>query len=277
MNEDWLRDGQLDHLVDSLHLLAWWLLAIAVEPLVAAQAVTRGLVPPPLGRTLIRLRSVVNGVPAMTRQHAHRCRWAAGLVTALLVSQGVAVAAGPASPRNPAGPGLAPGCGPMGLQSADQRFIVMMIPHHDGAIAMAELALTRARRPQIKALAQQIKASQMAENAQMRRWYRQWYGTDVPAWTWGGMGMGQGMGMGMGMPGMATSLEVLRIVPDFDRAFMEQMIPHHRMGVMMASHAQWNTQHPELRELEAAMVRAQSQEIEQMAQWYRQWYGGSGS
>ena len=154
----------------------------------------------------------------------------------------------------------------MGLQSADQHFIVMMIPHHDGAIAMAELALTRAKRPQIKALAQQIKASQTAENAQMHRWYRQWYGTDVPTSTAGGMGM----------PGMATSLEVLRTAPDFDRTFIEQMIPHHRMGVMMASHAQGNTQRPELRELEAAMVQVQRREMDQMTQWYRDWYGASG-
>jgi uncharacterized protein (DUF305 family) len=159
----------------------------------------------------------------------------------------------------------------MALQSADQHFIVRMIPHHDGAIAMAELALTRAKRPQIRALAERIKASQTAENAQMRRWYRQWFGTDVPPWT------ASGMAMGMGMPGMrSTSLEVLRTAPDFDRAFIEQMIPHHRMGVMMASHAQWNTQHPQLRELEAAMVKAQSREIEQMEQWYRQWTGASG-
>jgi uncharacterized protein (DUF305 family) len=34
--------------------------------------------------------------------------------------------------------------------------------------------------------------------------------------------------------------------------------------------------HPELRELQAAMVKVQSQEIAQMEQWYRQWYG-SGS
>jgi len=155
----------------------------------------------------------------------------------------------------------------MAQRSADARFIVMMIPHHQGAIAMAELALSRARRPEIKALAQRIIASQSREITQMRQWYRQWFGTDVPAW-----GIGSGWGMGMG-----TSLEALKSAPDFDRAFIEQMIPHHRMGVMMASHAEWNTQHPQLRELEAAMVRVQSQEIEQMAQWYRQWYGTSGS
>ena len=120
-------------------------------------------------------------------------------------------------------------------------------------------------RSEIKTLAQRIIDSQSREIALMRQWYRQWYGGEVPspAWLLGygmgpGMGMGHGRGMGWGMPGMATSLEALKAAPDFDRAFIEQMIPHHRMGVMMASHAKWNTQHPELRELEAAMVRVQS-------------------
>lgn len=207
----------------------------------------------------------------MTRRFGRRWPWAAGCVLVVvlgqgfLLGQGVAVSAAKAAP----------------VKSADQHFIVMMVPHHDGAIGMAELARTRAKRPEIRALAQQIKASQTAENAQMRRWYRQWFGTDVPAWTAGGMGMGMGMGHGighgMGMPAMATSLQGLRTAPDFDRAFIEQMVPHHRMGVMMATHAQWNTQHPELRQLQAAMVRVQSQEMAQMAQWYRAWYGASGS
>ncbi len=46
-----------------------------------------------------------------------------------------------------------------------------------------------------------------------------------------------------------------------------------RMGVMMASMSQGNSQHPELRALQQAMVEAQSREIEQMTQWYRRWYG----
>ena len=171
----------------------------------------------------------------------------------------------------------------MGLRSADAHFIVMMIPHHEGAIAMAELALQRSRRSEIRGLAESIRTSQSQENAQMRRWYRQWYGSDVPTWPgpgWGqGMGMRGGMGMGgmgMGMPGFSTSLDALRTAPDFDRSFLEQMIAHHRMGVMMASHAQWGTVHPELRELEATMVRVQSAEIEQMARWYQQWFGTAG-
>ncbi len=74
-----------------------------------------------------------------------------------------------------------------------------------------------------------------------------------------------GMGWGPGPMGQRSA----------DARFIVMMIPHHRMGVMMASHAQWNTRHPRLRELEAAMVRVQSQEIAQMSQWYRQSFGAS--
>ena len=227
-------------------------------------------------------------MPFRTTHLRIRAFWAGFASAALLLTFNPAAQAAPDSGALPAGaprPGMGWGAGPMGQRSADARFIVMMIPHHEGAIAMSELALTRAQRPEIKALAKRIITSQGREITQMRQWYRQWYGTDVPAWGFGGgygmgmgpgMGMGGGMGMGWGMPGMTTSLEVLNSAPDFDRVFIEQMIPHHRMGVMMASHAEWNTQNPQLRELEAAMVRVQTQEIEQMAQWYRQWYGRSG-
>jgi len=177
----------------------------------------------------------------------------------------------------------AAGPGQMGMGYSDQQFIWMMIPHYEGAIAMADLALNRAKRTEIKELAKSIKASQTRENAQMRTWYQQWYGKAVPSWGpgtgWGwqgGMGMGMGTstggGMGMGMRG-GTNLSALSAAPDFDRAFIEQMIPHHQMGVMMASMAQTNSQHPQLRAMQQAMVKAQSREIEQMSQWYRNWYG----
>ena len=200
-------------------------------------------------------------------------RWLSFLSVGLLLGSAAAPLDGLAAPL----PSSGMGPGAMGLGAMDQRFIVMMIPHHDGAIAMAELALVRSRRPEIRRLAEQIKASQTAENAKMRLWYRQWFAADVPAWPGTnrgpGMGMGSGMGMVAGMPGMATSLDALKTAVDVDRAFIEQMIPHHRMGVMMASHAQWNSQHRELRDLQAEMVRAQSQEIAQMEQWYRLWFG----
>ncbi|MFN7678438.1 MAG: DUF305 domain-containing protein, partial [Cyanobacteriota bacterium] len=214
-----------------------------------------------------------NGAP-----QAIPSRWPAIAAAALLVLTPLGHA-NAASPPLPQGPPPSADRGPMGVRSADAHFIVMMIPHHDGAIAMAELALARARHPEIKALARRIQTSQSKENAQMRQWYGEWFGGPVPVWPGGGAGMGMGgmgmgmPGMGMGMPGMGTSLQALRDAPDFDQAFLVQMIAHHRMGVMMASHAQWGTTHPELRRLQAAMVRVQSEEIDQMARWYQQWFG----
>ena len=192
-----------------------------------------------------------------------RGRWL-GLAAALAVLANVAPPPhAQATPLLPCG-----GAGPMGVRSADAHFIRMMIPHHEGAIAMADVALRRSGRAEIRALAERIRSSQSQENTQMRRWYGEWFGGPVPPWP----GRDQGMGMGMGM-GMGTNLQGLREAPDVDRAFLQQMISHHRMGVMMASHAQWGTVHPELRELEAAMVRVQSEEIDQMERWYREWFG----
>lgn len=70
--------------------------------------------------------------------------------------------------------------GPMEVAAGDtpfeQRFIEAMIPHHEGAIAMARDALQKAERQEIKDLAQAIITAQEGEIAQMREWRQAWYG-----------------------------------------------------------------------------------------------------
>lgn len=167
------------------------------------------------------------------------------------------------------------GMGMMNPQQADQHFIQMMIPHHQDAIDMANLAESKAKRPEIKKLAQDIKRDQNREIEQMKAWYKQWYGTEVPASS--GMGanhMGnQGMGMmGMGMMNMMQmDIEALKNAPDFDKAFIEQMIPHHKMAVMMSSMI-LDSNRPEMRNLGKNITQTQSKEIEQMREYYQVWY-----
>lgn len=57
----------------------------------------------------------------------------------------------------------------------DLRFINAMIPHHQGAIAMAKDALSKSKRPEIRKLAQDIIAAQQQEIEQMQEWRKAWY------------------------------------------------------------------------------------------------------
>jgi len=56
----------------------------------------------------------------------------------------------------------------------DLRLLNAMIPHHEGAVVMANDALNKSKRPEIKKL-KKIIASQKAEIKQMQQWKQAWY------------------------------------------------------------------------------------------------------
>ena len=91
-----------------------------------------------------------------------------------------------------------------------------------------------------------------------------------------GMGGAATGGMMGGMPAMMQGMQGMMgmmMGPDADRMFLQEMIPHHQSAVSMATMAWGQTQRPEIKKLTEAIVRSQNVEIEQMAGWYRKWYG----
>lgn len=147
---------------------------------------------------------------------------------------------------------------------SDERFIDAMVPHHQGAVEMAEVALQNAEHEETRRLAEEIVATQEAEIEDLKKIKEEEFGTSrVP------MDMGSGEMENMGM------MEDPRALADeepFDEAFIEAMIPHHRSAIQMADVALDRSDNPQVRRLAEGIVGAQEREISQMQAWRSDWY-----
>ncbi len=152
-------------------------------------------------------------------------------------------------------------------ESTDGAFITEMIPHHESAIGMAKIAQQKADHPQIKQLAGDIIAAQDAEIADMNAMHQRMFGASM-------MGADHGsLGLDDQMMGMSANMESLETAKPFDRAFIDEMVPHHQGAIRMARIELADGQDQETKDLAQSIIDAQSHEIEQMNQWRERWYG----
>jgi uncharacterized protein (DUF305 family) len=155
----------------------------------------------------------------------------------------------------------------------DLRFIDGMTPHHEGAIAMAQEALQKSNRPEIKQLAQNIIDAQQAEIAQMKTWRSTWYSNSSTTPMMYDAQMGHMMPMSEAMrSSMMMSGDLGAADDQFDLRFLNAMIPHHQGAVTMAQQALEKSDRPEVKKLAQDIVDSQQKEIDQMNQWKKAWY-----
>ena len=149
-------------------------------------------------------------------------------------------------------------------QYSDKAFIDAMVPHHQGAIAMAKVALKNAEHQEIRELSHNIISSQQTEIEELKSIKQEEFGaSQVP------MEMSQKQMRGMGMMMDPQSLADEK---PFDEAFIEAMIPHHQSAIEMAKVANQESENPRIKQLAGNIVSAQKGEIEQMRRWREQWY-----
>ncbi len=149
----------------------------------------------------------------------------------------------------------------------DRMFLANMIAHHEGAVEMANLALTNASHQEIKTLATAIVSAQSSEITNMAAWQKTW---GYPASSGEMMMDHSSMGMENTNAGMMNELNG-KTGEAFDKAFLEQMIMHHQSAINMATPGKTNAGHQEVKDLTAAIVTAQTKEIKQMKQWQKEW------
>ncbi|MEU8588039.1 DUF305 domain-containing protein [Streptomyces sp. NPDC048664] len=150
----------------------------------------------------------------------------------------------------------------------DVTFAREMIPHHRQALAMAALASSRAKSPQVKSLAARIEKAQKPEIDTMSGWLGGW-GERVPDDSATGMEGMPGMDHSASpMPGMMSDAamgELRNLTGDaFDGAFLKMMIGHHEGAVAMAKTERAKGAYGPARTMAASVITAQSAEITEM-------------
>ncbi|MDQ1248048.1 MAG: hypothetical protein QG597_2420 [Actinomycetota bacterium] len=171
-------------------------------------------------------------------------------------------------------PGSASAGAPSPVESAsagDIAFAQLMIPHHEQAVQMADVALdpTYGASPQVQALATQIKAAQGPEIAQMQQWLAEWGAPSAMASaSTDASGDMPGMDMGgVSKDGMMTDAQMSALAaakgPAFDQLWLQMMISHHEGAIAMAEDVSDST-NPQVKAMAASIITGQQAEISTM-------------
>jgi uncharacterized protein (DUF305 family) len=142
------------------------------------------------------------------------------------------------------------------LTGADIMFLQMMIPHHQQAVDISNLALSKSKDAELLALATSIRDSQADEIIQMKQWLKD-AGTDVE--------MGHSMGHSMG--GMLDDADLATLKSatgaSFDRLWLQGMTAHHDGALHMTQMIE-DAKNATIKSFGQAIVAAQTAQINQM-------------
>lgn len=148
-------------------------------------------------------------------------------------------------------------------EERNQAFLQSMVPHHESAVAMANVAKERATVPEMKQLATDIVGAQEREIAQMKQIHQRLFGSDLKP----DERAHDKLGLSASEAGMnhgAESTNKLRIANPFDSAFIDEMTPHHEGAIRMATAVLKTTKDDEIRQLAQGIISAQEQEVKLM-------------
>ena len=142
----------------------------------------------------------------------------------------------------------------------DVTFAQTMIPHHQQALEMAELAADRASSAQVKDLAARIEEAQDPEIRTMTGWLKAW-GEEVPM-------AGMDHSGHAGMAGMMSDKDMTMLKQakgtDFDTMFLTMMVEHHQGAVEMAGTEKAKGDYAPATGMAGSIVTGQNAEIKGM-------------
>jgi uncharacterized protein (DUF305 family) len=142
------------------------------------------------------------------------------------------------------------------MVGSDAMFLQMMIPHHEQAVVMSDLALSTSKDAEVLKLAKQIKDAQAPEIIKMQGWLAD-----------AGLSEDPGHSMGDGMGGMLSDSDLSALKGStgkaFDKLFLAGMIAHHEGAINMVMMIE-NSSNSDINSLGQEIVKSQTAEIELM-------------
>lgn len=140
---------------------------------------------------------------------------------------------------------------------ADVAFAQGMIPHHQQALEMSDILLSKQNIDErVARLAEEIRAAQRPEIETMHGWLRQWGASMAPDHEMGGMhGMMSEQDLAQLRDAQGTAAS---------RLFLTQMIEHHEGAVTMAQNEIDKGQFTEAVSLARDIITTQQKEIDRM-------------
>lgn len=142
-------------------------------------------------------------------------------------------------------------------------FAQMMIPHHQQAVTISELALKNSKTPSILKVARAIRSEQSPEIIQMKAWLK-----EAGASTSDSSGSSMGHMGHMGADGVLTEADLAKLAAArgsaFDQLFLIDMIAHHKGAIAMTAQIA-DSRYPAAIKLRQAIIKTQSAEIKEMS------------
>lgn len=163
--------------------------------------------------------------------------------------------------------------GAKSTKTVEKSFLTGMVHHHESAIEMANIAKRRGQDPFVSRLASNIVATQEREIGQMKSIYKRLVGGQLKPDPMAHDGLGL-TAEEAGMTHNAQTNKALEAANPFDRAFVDEMEPHHSGAVKMANVVLTKTKDSALRDLAQGIVDTQTREIKEMNAFRTKKYGG---
>jgi uncharacterized protein (DUF305 family) len=154
----------------------------------------------------------------------------------------------------------------------DLRFLDSMIPHHQGALVMAQEVLQKSKRPELIKLAKGILTDQKKDIAQMKLWRKQWYPKASATPIMWHAEMNHEMAMTPAhKQSMMMSMSLGKADAGFDVRFLDAMIPHHQGAVTMGQDLLLKSKRPQMKKFAQNIIKSQQAEIDMMTKWQKEW------